>query len=192
MGRTNLGANLPNLLRSAHALRTRRNWRCARYLSPPWIIRADLLLVPLAKSPFSTKTTLSPRMAASLAIPAPVIPPPITMTSNGPPFICSRFASLTAAENSIDSPYSASRVGHPAQASHRRLAGCALKRRMDENSFRLDLSCTLSETEIQPMMITCAGWCHCRKDLPDSSSLRRASTSQLTLPNCTYQTETVK
>ena len=40
-------------------------------------------LVPKAKSCCSTKPTFSPRIAASRAIPAPVMPPPIMSTSTG-------------------------------------------------------------------------------------------------------------
>src|SRR6266566_8423072 len=49
---------------------------------PPWTSLVDLLLVPLAKSIFSTSATLQPRATASSATPAPVTPPPITRTSN--------------------------------------------------------------------------------------------------------------
>src|SRR6266571_2988811 len=49
---------------------------------PPWTSLVDLLLVPLAKSAFSTSATLYPRATASSATPAPVTPPPITRTSN--------------------------------------------------------------------------------------------------------------
>src|SRR6266567_4894099 len=49
---------------------------------PPWTSLVDLLLVPLAKSIFSTSATLYPRATASRATPAPVTPPPITSTSN--------------------------------------------------------------------------------------------------------------
>src|SRR5690554_7235693 len=38
-------------------------------------------LVPLARSCDSSRATLSPRLAASRATPAPVIPPPTTSTS---------------------------------------------------------------------------------------------------------------
>src|SRR5678816_4181777 len=41
----------------------------------------DLLEVPLAHSFISTSATRIPRIAASRAIPAPVMPPPITSTS---------------------------------------------------------------------------------------------------------------
>ena len=59
----------------------RENLNCSRYLKPPWINLVDLLLVPEAKSDISTKHTLNPLDAASKHIPAPVIPPPITITS---------------------------------------------------------------------------------------------------------------
>ena len=42
-------------------------------------------LVPNARSCFSTSTAVSPRLAASSAMPAPVIPPPMTSTSTSPP-----------------------------------------------------------------------------------------------------------
>ena len=43
--------------------------------------RDDRLEVPLAKSSRSTSAVRSPRMAASRATPAPVMPPPITSRS---------------------------------------------------------------------------------------------------------------
>ena len=49
---------------------------------PPWIILDDFEDVPDAKSPFSTRAVFRPRLAASRATPAPVIPPPTTSTSN--------------------------------------------------------------------------------------------------------------
>src|ERR1700722_3280024 len=49
---------------------------------PPWIIFEDFEDVPDAKSPFSTRAVRRPRLAASRATPAPVIPPPMTRTSN--------------------------------------------------------------------------------------------------------------
>jgi hypothetical protein len=53
-----------------------------KYRNPPWTSFEERLLVPDAKSAFSTSATLNPRVAASSATPAPVIPPPITTTSN--------------------------------------------------------------------------------------------------------------
>src|SRR3989304_4276773 len=44
--------------------------------------RDERLLVPDAKSPLSTSATESPRMAASRATDAPVMPPPMTARSN--------------------------------------------------------------------------------------------------------------
>jgi hypothetical protein len=41
----------------------------------------DLDEVPEAKSSFSTRAVRSPRLAASRATPAPVMPPPMTSTS---------------------------------------------------------------------------------------------------------------
>src|SRR4030042_3844481 len=45
-------------------------------------MREDLLLVPLPKSPFSSRATDSPRRAASRAMPVPVMPPPTMAMSN--------------------------------------------------------------------------------------------------------------
>src|SRR3970040_1081238 len=52
--------------------------------------RDERLLVPEAKSPFSTSATVSPRIAASRAIEAPVMPPPMTARSNVS--LCRRFS----------------------------------------------------------------------------------------------------
>src|SRR6185295_10513399 len=62
-------------------------------------------LVPLAKSRFSISATESPRDAASSATPAPVIPPPITATSNTSPRIRSRFADRVRSDNSCGSRF---------------------------------------------------------------------------------------
>ena len=56
-------------------------WR--RYLSPPCTSFVDRLDVPDAKSCASTRSARSPIRAASATIPAPVIPPPTTITSQG-------------------------------------------------------------------------------------------------------------
>src|SRR3989304_2406421 len=45
--------------------------------------RDERLLVPDAKSPFSTSATESPRIAASRAMDAPAMPPPLTARSKG-------------------------------------------------------------------------------------------------------------
>jgi hypothetical protein len=64
------------------------NWRessaavaVAMYLMPAQINLVDLDDVSDEKSPRSIQATLSPRLAASNAHPAPVAPPPITNTS---------------------------------------------------------------------------------------------------------------
>src|SRR4030042_822989 len=44
-------------------------------------MRDDLLLLPLAKSPFSSRATARPRWAASRAMPAPLMPPPMIAMS---------------------------------------------------------------------------------------------------------------
>src|SRR5882672_9492843 len=50
---------------------------------PPCTRREECDDVPAPKSPLSTSATRNPRNAASRAMPAPVIPPPITSTSTG-------------------------------------------------------------------------------------------------------------
>ena len=70
---------------SVAASRTILTSPCTRYLRPPCTIFEDLLDVPEAKSRASTRHTDNPRSAASRAIPAPVIPPPITRTSKVSP-----------------------------------------------------------------------------------------------------------
>src|SRR5687768_15288319 len=50
----------------------------------------DRLLVPEAKSPCSIRQTFIPRLAASRAVPAPVMPPPITQRSKVSEAIASR------------------------------------------------------------------------------------------------------
>src|SRR5579885_1510416 len=66
---------------------------------PPCTSFVDLLLVPPAKSAFSTRATVYPRAAASSATPAPVIPPPITRTSKWPLSSSWRLRARTVAEN---------------------------------------------------------------------------------------------
>src|SRR5262249_21411831 len=48
---------------------------------PPWMSLDDRLDVPDAKSDCSTSATRSPRNAASRAMPAPLMPPPMTRRS---------------------------------------------------------------------------------------------------------------
>jgi hypothetical protein len=43
--------------------------------------RVEALVVAQPSSPFSINSTFNPRIAASRAIPAPLIPPPIIATS---------------------------------------------------------------------------------------------------------------
>ena len=70
------------MARSVPTSFTNQKSNCLRYRNPPWISLVDLLEVPEAKSFFSIRATFIPREAASKAIPAPVIPPPITKISN--------------------------------------------------------------------------------------------------------------
>jgi hypothetical protein len=49
---------------------------------PPWMSRVERLLVPLPKSSFSTRAVWKPRIAASRATAAPVMPPPTISKSN--------------------------------------------------------------------------------------------------------------
>src|SRR6266480_6139466 len=50
---------------------------------PPWMRRDECEDVPAPKSDLSRSAVRNPRNAASRAIPAPVMPPPITSTSTG-------------------------------------------------------------------------------------------------------------
>src|SRR6266571_1186168 len=82
-GRTRCGAILSRTRRSRLASKTRWNARCSRYRMPPWMRRDECEDVPAPKSDLSTSAVRKPRNAASRAIPAPVMPPPITSTSTG-------------------------------------------------------------------------------------------------------------
>src|SRR5690554_3378577 len=59
----------------------------------------ERLDVPDAKSSISTSPVVSPRVAASKAIPAAVIPPPIIRTSNSFIHISFKYVILSNAEN---------------------------------------------------------------------------------------------
>src|SRR5437870_5900956 len=63
------------------SLRTSPKSNCSRYRRPPWIRRVGRELVPEPKSSCSTSATDMPRSAASRAMPAPTIPPPMTRRS---------------------------------------------------------------------------------------------------------------
>jgi len=54
-----------------------------RYLKPPWTNLDDFEEVPLEKSAASNKRVLSPPLMARLKIPAPEMPPPMMMRSQG-------------------------------------------------------------------------------------------------------------
>ena len=81
VSRARFGAISWTIFRSDAASRTRATSPMARYRRPPWIIFDERLLVPEPKSLASIRATERPRIAASLATPAPVMPPPITATS---------------------------------------------------------------------------------------------------------------
>src|SRR3954452_1373072 len=68
--------------RSIRASRTSRKSSCSRYRMPPCTSLDDRLEVPEAKSRASSRPTLSPRVAASTAEPAPTMPPPTTRMSS--------------------------------------------------------------------------------------------------------------
>ncbi len=78
---------------------TRPKSPCSRYRRPPCTSREERPEVPAAKSSFSASATESPRAAASSAMPAPVIPPPITSTSNRSSAIRVRLAVRVRAQN---------------------------------------------------------------------------------------------
>src|ERR1700722_157485 len=67
------------------ASRTKRNSKCSKYRRPPWISLLDALEVEEARSSFSQRYTDQPRPAASLAIPQPLTPPPMTAMSKVAP-----------------------------------------------------------------------------------------------------------
>jgi hypothetical protein len=71
-----------NSRRSWCASRTSRTSPSWRYRRPPWMSFEEALDVPAPKSPRSTSATARPARAASAAIPAPMIPPPMTSRSN--------------------------------------------------------------------------------------------------------------
>ena len=92
--------------------------RLERYLTLGWesgarpvlvLTKADLADdVPAAKSPLSTRAVRMPRSAASRAMPAPVIPPPMTSRSIGSAAIALRAAARVTwdrAESGIGSLY---------------------------------------------------------------------------------------
>ena len=99
IGLTRCGASRCRMARSRRDSWTRPNSRCSRYRRPPWTSREERPEVPEAKSSFSTRATERPRAAASRAMPAPVIPPPITSTSNRSSAIRPRLAVRVCAEN---------------------------------------------------------------------------------------------
>src|SRR6266568_1037570 len=70
---------------------------------PPWMSRDECEDVPPPKSPLSTRAVRKPRNAASRAIPAPVIPPPMTSTSTGSAAIDSSAATRVRNENGVSS-----------------------------------------------------------------------------------------
>ena len=99
IGRTRCGASRNKMPRSRSDSATRPNSRCSRYRRPPCTSRDERPEVPEAKSSRSTRATEKPRDAASRAMPTPVIPPPITSTSNRSSAIRVRFAVRVEAEN---------------------------------------------------------------------------------------------
>ena len=65
---------------------------------PPWMRRDETEDVPPPKSPLSMSAARKPRKAASRAMPAPVIPPPMTSTSTGSAAIAWSAAALVRCE----------------------------------------------------------------------------------------------
>jgi hypothetical protein len=94
-GRISAGAILARILLSRSDVKTKRKFfhasakfpflmfsqETSRYRIPPCINFELLELAPEAKVFFSNRTTLKPRKAASRAIPAPAMPPPMTAMS---------------------------------------------------------------------------------------------------------------
>jgi len=55
-----------------------------RYFGPPEIIPAQVATAPEARSFLSKRMVFSPRLAQSLAVPTPALPPPTIATSKIP------------------------------------------------------------------------------------------------------------
>src|SRR2546427_6077976 len=68
---------------------------------PPWMSREESDEVPPPRSPLSTTAVRKPRSAASRAIPAPVIPPPMTRTSTGSAAIDASAAARVRCEKGV-------------------------------------------------------------------------------------------
>ncbi len=85
-GRARCGASTERMRpRSCSASLTRPKSSISRYRSPPWMSLEERDDVPAAQSFASTMPTLSPRVTASSAAPAPTMPPPtIRMSSSWP------------------------------------------------------------------------------------------------------------
>ena len=81
IGQEICGIALRSISRSIKASRTRRTFQYSRYRRPPWNNLVDADDVADAKSFISANSTLNPLPTASLAIPQPLIPPPITKIS---------------------------------------------------------------------------------------------------------------
>src|SRR5579864_903754 len=69
--------------RSFNASITSETLPCCRYRTPPWASLVLRLDVPFPKSLCSSSSTSYPRLAASIATPTPVAPPPTTIMSQG-------------------------------------------------------------------------------------------------------------
>src|ERR1043166_7626838 len=73
--------------------------------------RVDATVVPMPGSPFSSSSTFNPRIAASRAIPAPLIPAPITITSKLGRTISCRAYTVSGETNLSRSPIILARLG---------------------------------------------------------------------------------
>ena len=76
------GANLWIISLSVRDSLTKINSKFSKYRRPPWINFVDHDEVAPPILPLSERPTLKPLPAASLAMPAPLIPPPIINISN--------------------------------------------------------------------------------------------------------------
>src|SRR2546426_4460053 len=102
---------------------------------PPWMSRDECEDVPPPKSPLSTRAVRKPRNAASRAIPAPVIPPPMTSTSTGSAAIDSSAATRVRNENGV--------AGDNSRPSGGRGRFCAWDR-SGEDTSELQAPCNLA------------------------------------------------
>src|SRR4051812_42097329 len=120
----------------------------SRYRSPPWISLLDALEVPAARSRASTSPTRSPRVAASSAAPAPVMPPPMTRTSRSPE-VSASMARCRAAGSSAPLMAAGSQLLLGKQASSNRRGGLECLRRLGPDPYPAAVEVRLSRRPVE-------------------------------------------